>query len=701
MTQNTRFRTFILCTLIVLSLMVWGGVTPAAAQFGTTPPILLVVNDSAPNKFGRYLGEILSAEGLNSYDTVDLNTLTGTQIAGYKVAILAETPLTVDQAALFTNYVSGGGYLIAMRPDAQIKSLFGLDTISGTQTDGYLKMSGTGPSAGLSTETLQIHGTSDLYTTAAGAVVQAQLYSDATTATAFPAVVSDAAGHGIAFTYDLASNVVYTRQGNPANANVDTDGDGVIRARDVFVSPTGNHWIDLNKVPIPQADEQQRLLARLVKAAVETAHPLPQVWYFPGTAKTMLIPTGDAHANPMSFYEDTLNIVENYGGTMTVYLAIGAPDNGTIQMWRSRGHEFGMHPYIVRPDNYLPFNVENLVQGYQVADSWFSMSYSSPKSRTVRAHDLGWIGWTDAAELATTYGLKLSTDFLAWGPFLQKTDGSWAHGYVDGTGQPMRMMKQDGTILDYYRQSVPIVDVQLMCFPGYENLTNAQALQVSQQLIDSSLAGDYAVLSTFFQIDCGVGFGTLPWVEGTVAYAQSHGIPIWDADRWLGFIESRYATDYSNMAWDESSKTFSFSMTGTASGYDTTTVIPLIHNGSDLTSVTVDGSPAAFSTQLIKGKNEAFVVVPAGNHSFTAVYGGVLGTPTPQPMTPTATPVTPTATLETPTVTPITPTLEPTATIPTTSTPVTPTATLPPPVGGSTPILVVVNGAAPNKFGRY
>src|SRR5436190_1932965 len=60
MKQHTRFRTFILCILITFSLMVWGGVTPAAAQSGGTPPILLVVNDSSSNKFGRYLGEIRS-----------------------------------------------------------------------------------------------------------------------------------------------------------------------------------------------------------------------------------------------------------------------------------------------------------------------------------------------------------------------------------------------------------------------------------------------------------------------------------------------------------------------------------------------------------------------------------------------------------------------------------------------------------------
>ncbi len=57
----------------------------------------------------------------------------------------------------------------------------------------------------------------------------------------------------------------------------------------------GAPWVDRDKIPIPQADEQQRLFARLVQQLVGRNHPMPQLWYFPGTAKTMLILTSDAH----------------------------------------------------------------------------------------------------------------------------------------------------------------------------------------------------------------------------------------------------------------------------------------------------------------------------------------------------------------------------------------------------------------------
>ena len=114
----------------------------------------------------------------------------------------------------------------------------------------------------------------------------AQLYSNATTSTAYPAVVSASSGRTMAFTYDLARNVVYTRQGNPSNPSYvnpttglsgDVDGDGVFRTVDLFetVDNPAAPWVDRNNIPIPQADEQQRLFARLVQSLLNQTHLEP------------------------------------------------------------------------------------------------------------------------------------------------------------------------------------------------------------------------------------------------------------------------------------------------------------------------------------------------------------------------------------------------------------------------------------------
>ena len=163
---------------LVISLVAMA--IPARSAFslqsgsGSTP-ILLIVNSSAANKFGAYFGEILRAEGLNAFDQVELNNLTSSQLTQYDLAILAQTPLRSAQASMLSTYVSGGGALLAMRPDPQIASLFGLGPSAGTLSTGYLQIkttatfNGVMPGLGLTPATLQIHGDTDRYALAAGA----------------------------------------------------------------------------------------------------------------------------------------------------------------------------------------------------------------------------------------------------------------------------------------------------------------------------------------------------------------------------------------------------------------------------------------------------------------------------------------------------------------------------------------------------
>jgi hypothetical protein len=604
--------------------------------------IRVVYNDSASNKFGKYLGEILRAEGLSSFDMASLGSIAGAaSLTPYQVVILAETPLSASQAGYFTSYVNSGGHLIAMRPDPQIKGLFGLNTPSGTLTDGYLKMPGNGPSAGLSIERLQIHGDTNQYTLVDGTATIAQLYTDDSIPTStYPAVVRSSYKRATAFLYDLAKNVVYTRQGNPANANVDADADGVLRTVDLFQdSGGGDPWVNLDKIPIPQADEQQRLFARLIREAIEPVYPIPQLWYFPGTAKTMLIPTGDAHANPHNYFEIVMDNVINHHGRITLYLTSwnGTIEESDVLAWGAQGNSFGIHPYgTIQPTTYT-----NLLDGYTEADTWFDARYSLPKSRTVRNHQVTWVGWTDGAEIAMSLGLKLDMNFYHWWKWLQKDDGTWAHGYITGSGQPMKFIKADGTILPYYQQLTQFVDEQLFDITTAgewvnENLSIPQALDMTEDVMDRSLAGDYAALVTQFHIDYDSWDEILGWVTGTLDYAYNHNVPIWNADQWLTYTETRYAANYSNFNWNPTTRIFTFNLAAPNPGQPEmtlSTMLPLSFQNGAVASVMVDGNPASYTTQTIKGIPIAFVTVPAGNHTFAVQYAG-----SPPVVTPTAPP---------------------------------------------------------------
>jgi cell division septation protein DedD len=401
----------------------------------------------------------------------------------------------------------------------------------------------------------------------------------------------------------------------------------------------------------------------MIKSLAGNATPLPQLWYFPGTAKTVLVLTGDAHANPASYFQSELNAINSRGGTITLYIAIGStPTDAQMQSWRAPGNEFGIHPYWWKPDPYPPYNITSLQQGYDVYWNWYTSTFSSPPSPTVRNHQIAWKGWTDAAEYAVAKGIRLDTNFYHWGTWLKKADNTWPHGYLTGSGQPMKFVKADGTVLPLYQQLTQLVDEQLLAAANdgtggtFEQLNDAQATGVAQQLIDASQNGDYAAL--MMQIHVDYFSGIQGWVTGTLDYANQQGVPLRNADQWLAFTETRHDANYNDIVWNGGSGVLSFNLSS-AAGQNLTTVLPLSYAGRTLQSVAVDGSPQSFSTQTVNGVQVAFVPTTSGTHSFTATYTTApTATPT---LTPTSGPSpTPTNTA-TPTNTPTsTPTLTPT-----------------------------------------
>ena len=52
-----------------------------------------------------------------------------------------------------------------------------------------------------------------------------------------------------------------------------------------------------DRIRIPQADEQQRLLVNLVETMNADRKPLPRFWYFPRGEKAVVVMTGDDHGS--------------------------------------------------------------------------------------------------------------------------------------------------------------------------------------------------------------------------------------------------------------------------------------------------------------------------------------------------------------------------------------------------------------------
>ena len=166
--------------------------SPAALTQGPGGPILLVTTSANP--FTGYVAEILRAEGLNAFATADIATVSAAILAAYDVVILGEMPLTAAQVSLLTTWVTGGGNLLALRPDKQLAGLLGLSDAGGTLANAYLRIqTESGPGVGLVSQTIQFHGPADRYTLT-GATSVATLYTSASTATTNPAVTLRSCG---------------------------------------------------------------------------------------------------------------------------------------------------------------------------------------------------------------------------------------------------------------------------------------------------------------------------------------------------------------------------------------------------------------------------------------------------------------------------------------------------------------------------
>ena len=387
-------------------------------------------------------------------------------------------PLSVAEITMLSDWVDAGGNLIAMRPDSQLAGLLGLIDTGSVLSEGYLLVdTSTSPGNGIVGETIQFHGTADRYTLS-GAVSVATLYSDASTATTNPAVtlhdvgIND--GQAASFTYDLATSVIYTRQGNPTWESQERDGLTPIRSDDMYYGDAAGDpqldWVDLNKVAIPQADEQQRLLANLIIEMNRDKKPLPRFWYFPRGEKAVVIMTGDDHANGGTIGHFDHFIASSPPGCSvadwecvrsTSYIYTNTPITDVqAATYDALGFEVGLHISTGCAD-YTPAELDFI---YSSQINEFTSKYTSiPAPITERHHCIAWSDWATGAKAQFNYNIRLDTTYYFWPP-------GWVGntpGFMTGSGMPMRFADLDGSFVDVYQAATQMTDESGQVYPFY------------------------------------------------------------------------------------------------------------------------------------------------------------------------------------------------------------------------------------------
>jgi hypothetical protein len=574
-------------------------------------PLLLITNPS--DAYTSYYKEILTAEGLKFYNTVTLSQV-ATVLAGYDVAILAQMPLTDVQATMFSDWVTSGGKLMAMRPDKKLAALLGLTDASSTLAEAYLKIDSTsGPGLGIVGETIQYHGTADRYSLS-GATAVATLYSNATTATANPAVtlrsVGSSGGKAAAFTYDLARSIVLTRQGNVAWAGQQRDGTDGYEASEMFFGVGGQpHWNNLSKAIIPIADEQQRLFANMILQMDAPTKPLPRFWYFPREEKAVIIMTGDDHATGGTAGRFNRYIALSPPGCnvnnwecirSSSYIYVNTPlSSAQATSYHNQGFEVGLHVNT----GCAPWGTTAALNNfYNTQLNSFRAKYTGiPLEDSIRTHCVEWDDWVTQAKTKLAFGIRLDTDYYYYpASFTQNRPG-----YFNGTAIPMRFADLDGTLIDVYQATTQMTDESGQQYP-YTITT----------LLDKAFGpeGYYAALTANMHTDNVDSTGS----EAIVAEAQAKGVPVVSGRQMLQWLDSRNSSAFDSIDW--SGSTLSFNVTGGANGL--TGMLPIASGTATLAIISHAGNTVPFDVQSIKGMQYALFSVGTGGYTATYAIDG-------------------------------------------------------------------------------
>ena len=590
----------------------YGAISSSGKRSETSDPILVI--SSAANPFSHYLAEIVRAEGFNAFTARDISLVTPAVLASVDVAVLGEMTLTPAQLDMIQDFVAGGGSLIAMRPDASLSSLLGLRSTSSTLSEGYLLVDTTSaPGTGIVGETIQFHGTADRYAVAdAHTRVLATLYGDATTATANPAVtirsIGENGGRAAAFAFDLARSVVYTRQGNPLWSGQERDGIKPIRSSDLFFGGAERDWVDLSKVGIPQADEQQRLFANLILDATQHSKPLPRFWYFPRRIKAAIVMTGDDHANggTTGRFESYLArsapgcSVANWEcirGTSYIYANTPGIDNRSAASFTRDGFEIALHV----STQHLDWTPTSLTAFFDKQLVEFAARLPDiPAPRTNRTHCIAWSDYSTQPHVELAHGIRFDTNYYAF-------PGSWLKdrpGFMTGSGMPMRFADADGAIIDVLQAATQMTDESGQSYPF-----------TVDALLDRALGplGYYGAFVANMHTDAAIS----PRSDAIVASAQAHGVPVVTSEQMLEWIDGRNGSSFKSMRWSRGVLSFTVAVAASARGL--TALLPATSSAGPITAMTRNGVAVAVETEVIKGVQ--YAVFPAAAGSYAALYG--------------------------------------------------------------------------------
>lgn len=607
--------------IFAISIIVIQLLLPACSEIRNDAPFLILATDK---DFGTYTAEILRTEGYNDYDLASLSgkEITASLLNKYDIVILAQKEIDPVEKELIIDYVRKGGRLIAFRPDSLLASLFGIKAAGGFASEGYIKIDTLSQEGrGLVSEPLQFHGAADLYNIN-GARLIASLYKDSASKNEYPALVSFSYGKGQAyvFTYNLPQSIVYTCQGNPLSAGIEKDGINGLRAMDLFT----DGWLDASKNTLNQADLQMSLLSHCIETMAGLCKPLPRLWYFPDTLKSLITLTNDGEYNFEKDFESQFADIDSAGALMTLYvMETDKVSREWTDKWIEREFEISGHPDDTKEagnpgwinmNNILELKMKDISDLYGV------------EMKTIVNHWFVWCGHDSAgnpefaaqAAIEANHGLGLDINYAHYdngsnqGHFLGESGTN--QGNFTGSGLIMKFASAKGEVLNIFQHLNNVYDQQYK-----ENIDPEGFYNCFKGLVDRSINDEsYSFISIKSHNDK-YSFSKDPLMR-MLHYADIKGIPVWTAEKLLDFVKMRDEARFTDIDWRRNRLSFNLSFSENQSS-GLSVLLPYEFNDKKIKIIELDGRNNDFIIRTVKGTSYAFITISqAGEHSIAVKY---------------------------------------------------------------------------------
>jgi hypothetical protein len=601
-------------SIIVIFLLVCINSSSAHTPLKRNSPIL-ILGDAG--HFDEYTGEILKAEGFNAFQIHSLRSgsLSPRFLKQFDIVILTNSVVSSLEKTVLESYVKNGGNLIAFRPDAQLAALFGLGNKMDSLRGGYIAISTNTPiGTGLLPVAMQFHGEADLYSNNAGTSI-ASFDKTVTSSQSFPAVIKNdfGRGHAIAFLYNLPKSIAYTRQGNPKNAGIEKDGIKGIRAMDLFT----DGWVDTSRNTINQADEQMRLLSHCIENLNLFTKPLPRLWYFPDTLRSLITLTNDGEYRAEADFVPQFTDIESKGANMALYiLSTDKVSKTATDLWQQRGNEISGHPDDTEEAEHPTWQGMNKAIDTKLneIDKRFNIS----SMHTIVNHWFVWCGnnaagvqdFTAQAKIEAAHGIGMDINYAhydnnaAQPRFLGST--GYSQGNYSGSGLPMKFASAEGQVIDIYQHFNNVYDQQYM-----ENQDAIGFYNCFKGLLDRSIYSEvYSYISIKAHND-EYFFSKTPLLN-MLDYAAQLNIPVITPLELLNFLKAKDEASFTNIRWSRK-KNLSFTLrTSLIDKRKISFMVPLQYQSRKIAAIKTNGAEQVFVIRKIKGFEYALVSIQPG-----------------------------------------------------------------------------------------